>query len=189
MRFFNLFFLLLLAASCDRDNWRDQMDEENQKIIQKVEQDHNQFDFYRLNPKDWSVSSETKELAIENFLNEVSKNKKATFYYVSWEEKLTIIFPNTKGAGTLLDTTPLAEYRKVLESREKIAFTDLSNLLSGKTFKIESIDWDKPRVYGNLKGFKPQNIKLKVLGKSVSIQQIKMVFQTTSGYKVGVVGP
>lgn len=189
MRFRYLILLLLLTTSCDRDNWRDQMEEENTKVILRVEQDHKQFDFYRLNPKEWSVASKTKELAIENFLNEVSKNSKATSFYVSWEEKLTIIFPNIKGAGTLLDTTPLTEYRKVLESREEIAFADLSKLLSGKTFKIESIDWEKPRVYGNLKGYKPSNIKIKIMGKSFSIHQIKMVFQTTSGYKVGVVGP
>lgn len=189
MKFFYLFFLLLLSASCDRDNWRDQMEEENQKIILQVEKDYKQFDSYRLNPKDWSVSSKTKELAIENFLNEISKTKKAETFYVSWEEKLTILFPNIKGSGTLLDTTPLTEYRKVLESREELAFIDLINLLAGKTFKIESIDWEKPRLYGNLKGYKPKNLKLKIMGKTITIQQIKMVFQTNSGFKVGVLGP
>ncbi len=189
MRFFYLIFLLLLSTSCDRDNWRDQMEEANQKVNIQIEQDHKQIDFYRLNPKDWSVSSKTKDLAIENFFNEISKNKKANRYYVSWDEKLTVIFPNTIGSGTLLDTTPLSEYRKVLENREEIAFNDLYNLLEGKTFRIESIDWEKPRIYGNLKGYKPSGIKLTVMGKTITIQQIKMVFQTSSGYKVGVIGP
>ncbi|TGK81772.1 hypothetical protein EHQ24_10770 [Leptospira noumeaensis] len=189
MRNLLLIFSLLSFSFCSQEDWREQMEAKNQKVILQVEQDHKQFDSYRLNPKDWSVSSKTKELAIENFLKEISKTKKAETFYVSWEEKLTVIFPNTKGSGTLLDTTPLVEYRKVLERREEFALIELSNLLAEKTFIIESIDWEKPRLYGNLKGYKPRNLKLKIAGKSVTIQQIKMVFQTNSGYKVGVLSP
>lgn len=189
MKHFSLYILLLFFSFCERDDWRAEMEKENQKVISQIQKDHELIEGYKVNPKDWIQSSKTKELAVSNFLQEIYNLGKPEKHYVTWDEKLSVLFPNIKGSGTMLDTTPLFEYKKMLEGREEMAITELSNLLLGKKFQINSIVWEKPKQYGSLIGYKPKIIQLKVEGKLISIQQIKMVFQTTSGYKVGVLGP
>ncbi|TGL44156.1 hypothetical protein [Leptospira perdikensis] len=189
MKHFPLYILLLFFSFCERDDWRAEMEKENQKVISQIQKDHKLIEGYKANPKDWEQSSKTKELAVSNFLQEISKFGKPEKHYVTWNEKLSVLFPNIKGSGTMLDTTPLFEYKKMLEERETMALTELSKILLGKTFQINSIVWEKPRQYGSLMGYKPKSIQLKVEGKLVVIQQIKMIFQTNSGYKIGVLGP
>ncbi|MCT8334290.1 hypothetical protein NUH30_11460 [Leptospira sp. 85282-16] len=182
-------FISLSLISCDRDNWREQMEEENQKVILQIKNDQKQIEINRLNQKDWNQSSKSKELAIKNFLTEISNTGKPTSYYVSWDEKMEVLFPNVLGYGTMLDSTPLSEYKKMLDIREEMAIKEIAKLIYGKKFQITSIDWDDPKEYRNLKAHKPKSIQLKIDKNLYELKQIKMVFQTTTGYKVGVLAP
>lgn len=185
-----IFILINLSLiSCDRDNWRDQMEEENQKVILQIKNDQKQIELNRLNQKDWNQSSKSKELAIKNFLTEISNTGKPTSYYVSWDEKMEVLFPNVLGYGTMLDSTPLTEYKKMLDIREEMAIKEIAKLIYEKKFQITSIDWDDPKDYRNLKAYKPKSIQLKIDKNLYELKQIKMVFQTTTGYKVGVLAP
>ncbi|WP_244279460.1 hypothetical protein [Leptospira brenneri] len=185
-----LIILSLLSFSfCNQEDWREQMEVENQKVILRVEKDHQLIKENGFKKSDWVKSSKSKELAVQNFLNEVFQNHSSNEYYVSWEEKLNVIFPNTLGKGTLLDTTPLAEYKKVLETRESFAITEIKNRIQSKKFRISSFDWEKPRMYGEMIGHKPKAIKILIDNQVIVLDQIKMVFETKSGYKVGVIGP
>lgn len=189
MGYLLLLISLLSFSFCNQDDWREQMEAENQKVILSVEKDHKLIRANATKKSDWIKSSKTKELAVYNFLNEVIQKKPLNEYYASWDEKMTVIFPNTLGMGTLLDKTPLAEYKKVLETRESFALTEINNRIQGKKFTISSIVWEKPRMFGEIVGHKPKSINLKIDKKVIVIDQIKMVFETKSGYKVGVIGP
>ncbi|TGL15741.1 hypothetical protein [Leptospira meyeri] len=189
MRNLLLLFSLLSFSFCNQEDWREQMEVENQKVLLRVEKDHQLIKENGFKKSDWIKSSKSKELAVQNFLNEVFQNHSSSEYYVSWEEKLNVIFPNTLGKGTLLDTTPLVEYKKVLETRESIAITEIKNRIQSNKFRISSIDWEKPRMYGEIIGHKPKAIKILIDNQVIVLDQIKMVFETKSGYKVGVIGP
>ncbi|EMJ88172.1 hypothetical protein LEP1GSC196_1768 [Leptospira meyeri serovar Semaranga str. Veldrot Semarang 173] len=189
MRNLLLLFSLLSFSFCNQEDWREQMEVENQKVLLRVEKDHQLIKENGFKKSDWIKSSKSKELAVQNFLNEVFQNHSSSEYYVSWEEKLNVIFPNTLGKGTLLDTTPLVEYKKVLETRESIAITEIKNRIQSNKFRISSINWEKPRMYGEIIGHKPKAIKILIDNQVIVLDQIKMVFETKSGYKVGVIGP
>ncbi|MCW7460940.1 hypothetical protein [Leptospira limi] len=189
MRKLLLLISLLSFSFCSQEDWREQMEAENQKVMFQVEKDHQTIRANASNKGDWEKSSKTKELAIQNFLKEVIQNKSQYDYYVTWDEKMSVIFPNTLGKGTLLDTTPLVEYKKVLETRETFAITEIKNRIQDKEYKITSIDWEKPRSYGAIVGHKPKTIKIQIENQVIVLDQIKMVFETKSGYKVGVIGP
>ncbi|PJZ38689.1 hypothetical protein CH354_05705 [Leptospira levettii] len=189
MRILLLLISLLSFSFCNQEDWRKQMEAENQKVILQVEKDHKLIRAYASKNSDWVKSSKTKELAVQNFLKEIIQNNSQNDYYVSWDEKMSVIFPNTLGKGTLLDTTPLAEYKKVLETRESFAITEIKNRIQGKQYRITSIDWEKPRIYGDIIGHKPKTIKIQIDNQVIDLEQIKMVFGTKSGYKVGVIGP
>ncbi|MGV3664816.1 MAG: hypothetical protein ACO1NV_01695 [Leptospira bouyouniensis] len=181
--------ILLLFSFCKKADWREQMEAENQKVILQIAIDHQQIKNNLAKNRDWSQSSKTKNLAIQNFLNEILKFNEPKNFFVSWDEKMEVIFPNILGTGTMLDTTPLVEYKKVLENRESIAIIEINRRLQGKKFKLLSIDWEKPRNYGLIKGHKPKSLKILIDNNPIAIDQIKMVFETESGFKVGVIGP
>ncbi|MBL0953937.1 MAG: hypothetical protein IBJ01_04145 [Leptospira sp.] len=189
MRNLLLLISLLSISFCSQEDWREQMEAENQKVILSVEKDHKLIRANASKNSDWVKFSKSKELAVQNFLKEVTQNKSQNDYYVSWDEKMNVIFPNILGKGTLLDTTPLVEYRKVLETRETFAITEIYNRIQGKQYRIISIDWEKPRMYGDIVGHKPKTIKIQIDNQLIVLDQIKMVFETKSGYKVGVIGP
>lgn len=181
--------ILLLFFICKKTDWREQMEAENQKVIQQIESDHKLIKNNLAKNRDWSQSSKTKDLAIQNFLNEILKFNEPKNFFVSWDEKMEVIFPNILGTGTMLDTTPLVEYKKVLENRESIAIIEINKRLQGKRFKLLSIVWEKPRNYGLIKGHKPKSLKIQIDNNPIVLDQIKMVFETDSGFKVGVIGP
>ncbi|MCW7474380.1 hypothetical protein ND853_12665 [Leptospira levettii] len=189
MRNLLLLISLFSFSFCNQEDWREQMEAENQKVILRVEKDHELIRANVSKKSDWVKFSKTKELAVQNFLKEVIQNKSQNDYYVSWDEKMNIIFPNILGKGTLLDTTPLLEYKKVLETRETFAITEINNRIQGKPYRIISIDWEKPRMYGDIIGHKPKTIKIQINNQVIVLDQIKMIFGTKSGYKVGVIGP
>ncbi|GBF43533.1 hypothetical protein LPTSP2_28340 [Leptospira ellinghausenii] len=189
MRNLLLLISLFSFSFCSQEDWREQMEAENKKVILRVEKDHQLIRANAFKGSDWVKSSKTKELAVQNFLHEVIQNKSQNDYYVSWDEKMNIIFPNILGKGTLLDTTPLLDYKKVLETRETFAITEIKNRIQGKQYRITSIDWEKPRMYGDIVGHKPKTIKIQIEKQVIILDQIKMVFGTKAGFKVGVIGP
>lgn len=183
------FLFLLTFPYCSQDDWREQMEVENQKVVQQIEEDHKIISDNLRKDGDWSLSSKSKEQAVKSFLKEITETKQSYDHYVSWDEKMNVIFPNILGQGTMLDTTLLSEYRKILEARESVAISDIRKLIKNGNFRILSIEWEKPRTYGKLRGHKPKSIKIWQNDQTFVIDQIKMVYETKSGYKVGVLGP
>lgn len=177
----------LNVNACKEKDWREdpkfQNQEQNAKLL-----DSQKIIFSKKKEKYVLVRGyKSKNEAIENFLSEIKTNHVPEKAFISWNEQLEIVFPNTYGLGTTLDHTPLDEYQKLLSSREAVAIESIYSMIASE-FKIESIDWELPRRLGQILGHKPKVIISTPKGK-FEITQIKMVYDVEGKFIVGVIGP
>ncbi|TGM02149.1 hypothetical protein [Leptospira jelokensis] len=180
-------FITINLNVCKENDWRDdpkfQNKEQNTKLLESQK-------LILSKKKEKYVLDrgyKSKNEAIENFLAEIKTYQFPKNSFISWDEQLEIIFPNTYGLGTTLDHTPLDEYQKLLSSREAVAIESIYYMISSG-FKIESIDWESPRRLGQIIGHKPKVMIVTKKGK-FEITQIKMVYDVEGKFIVGVLGP
>ncbi|TGL23999.1 hypothetical protein EHQ46_02385 [Leptospira yanagawae] len=185
--FYITFATFLNVSACKEKDWREdpkfQNQEQNTKLL-----DSQKIILSKKKEKYVLVRGyKSKNEAIEKFFSEIKTNQIPINAFISWDEQLEIIFPNTYGLGTTLDHTPLDEYQKLLSSREAVAIESIYSMISSG-FKIESIDWESPRRLGQIIGHKPKVIIITKKGK-FEITQIKMVYDIEGKFIVGVLGP
>lgn len=174
-------------VSCKEKDWREDPKFQNQELESKLLESQNLITSRKKEKYILNRGFSNKEEAITKFLSEIKNNKVPINSFVSWEEQLELIFPNTSGLGTALDHTPLNEYQVLLSEREKIAINSVEQLLTNG-YKIEKFIWESPRRFNQILGHKPKVIISTPKGQ-FEITQIKMVYDIDGKFIVGVLGP
>ncbi len=181
--------ILIFTLNCKEKDWRDDPKYQNPDLQAKVESAKQEILSNR--KKSYSIENgyTSKEEAIKGFLKELVESKELGSYssFISWEQQLQVVFPNTYGFGTALDFNPLDDYRKLLSEREQVGFLTIKANLK-EPYKIQKIEWEKPRQYNQLIAHKPKVI-ITSNAKEIDLSQIKMVYEIGGKFIVGVVGP
>ncbi|MCG9873995.1 MAG: hypothetical protein MH321_04320 [Leptospiraceae bacterium] len=138
-----------------------------------------------------SNGSKTPEEAVKKFLliaitqSDLSKNP----FIFTEKENLEVQYPNIYGSGTSLDITPLDDYKNLVEKRAQIGYEKINTKMKLFTDKATfEIHFQNPREYKKLQGIKPR-VTVKLKGKTIYIDEIKMVFKVGDSFKVGVISP
>lgn len=191
MRFKNSLFLLFifcfLSLACKKKVWREDPNFLNPELEAKLKESKtiilsNQKTNYTF-PRGFQDRNE----AVHTFLNEIKIDRNKINSYITWDEQLHMIFPNTYGLGTALDYTPLDDYKILLMEREKIAKESMYAMVSNG-FKVLKIEWETPRRMKQIIGHKPKIFISSSKGK-FEITQIKMIYEIDGKFIVGVLGP
>lgn len=181
--------ILISLVACKEKDWRDDPKYQNPELQAKVESAKQEILSNR--KKSYSIENgySSKEEAIQEFLVEVKNSKEFGSFasYVSWEQQVKVIFPNTYGYGTALDFSPLEDYRKLLSEREQVGYQTIKSAIK-EPYKIKKIEWEKPRQYNQLIAHKPKVI-ISSNSKENDLSQIKMVYEIGGKFIVGVLGP
>ncbi|TGL50470.1 hypothetical protein EHQ59_13910 [Leptospira kemamanensis] len=180
-------YSVITFVSCKEKDWREDPKFQNQELESKLLESQKLITSKKKEKYILNRGFSNKEEAIKKFLSEIKNNKVPINSFVSWEEQLELIFPNTYGLGTALDHTPLNEYQVLLSEREKIAINSVEQLLTNG-YKIEKFIWESPKRFNQILGYKPKVIISTPKGQ-FEITQIKMVYDIDGKFIVGVLGP
>lgn len=187
-----LILLNLLLINCKDKDWRDEISSSNKEINTQLILDQSKLK--QMVKKDYLISnsSNSKEEAIQSYLIELlSSNKKQSDMYSFDKKELSeILYPNSLGTGTSLDSTPLSIYEDLVWQRKILGEEKILNKFKNKNFSIKKINWRKGfREYGVLKGYKPDSIEIISNRELIIIEEIKQVIEHNGQYKVAIVAP
>lgn len=191
MRFKNslllIFILCFLSLACKKKDWREDPSFQNPELEVKLKESKTIILSHQKKKDTFSRGYQDRNDAVISFLNELKFDQNKIISYITWEEQLLYIFPNTYGLGTALDHTPLNEYKMLLTEREKIAKESIYTMISNG-FKVLKIEWETPRRMNQIIGHKPKIFISSSKGK-FEITQIKMIYEIDGKFIVGVLGP
>lgn len=181
------FIFLTAIAQCKEKDWREDPNFQNAEIQTKLLESKTFILNKRKEKYELTKSFSSKEEAVKKILEETKSFTVISKTYITWEDQIENIFPNTFGLGTVLDQTPIEDYKILLNEREKVAIQTIHNLISDG-YTIDNIEWDPPRRLGLIMGHKPKVMITTAKGKK-EITQIKMVYEVNGRFIVGVLGP
>ena len=174
-----LIIILVLLSYCKKN----QIDLELDKQVEEIQNE------YRKKLKEnYSITniSASKEEAIEKFLNAISKGDNDSFLF-NKSEYLNIFLPNSIDEKTLVSRMDPEKAWEITQQRRENGITNLRNILYNKKFKIKSINWKSVRELNTLKGHVIGNIEITIDGKNFTIDEVKLVIERSSEFKVCVV--
>ncbi|TGM61780.1 hypothetical protein [Leptospira vanthielii] len=191
-----IFFLLAFSSifftsNCNEKDWRNDPKYQNKELEAKLQSSKTEILSKRKENYELTFGYNSKQEAIKYFLEEIQKSDKSTPLksFISWSDQVEVIFPNTYGFGTALDTNSLEDYKVILSEREKLGVEMIHSVISLSTsFAIQNIEWETPRIYNELKAHKPK-VVIRTKAGLQELTQIKMVYEIGNKYIVGVVGP
>ena len=174
-----LIILFLLSFNCKNTEF----DETNKRKVAEVQKK------YREKIKnDYNIenSSKSKEEAVQIFLYSISQGNQEQYIY-NKNEYLDIFLPNSIDENTLISQMEPDKAWQITELRRINAFQSLKNILFKKEFKILEIQWKDNRSLKSLIGYPIGNIKIEVSGIIHNIEEIKLVLEHKSKFKVCVI--
>ncbi|EOQ95681.1 hypothetical protein LEP1GSC195_3419 [Leptospira wolbachii serovar Codice str. CDC] len=189
-----IFFLLAFSSifftsNCNENDWRNDPQYQNKELEAKLQKSKTEILSKKKKNYELTFGYNSKQDAIKYFLEEIQKSDKSIPLksFISWSDQVDVIFPNTYGFGTALDSNSLEDYKVILYEREKLGMEMIHSTLS-TSFAIQNIEWEKPRFYNELKAHKPK-VVIRTKAGLQELTQIKMVYEIGNKYIVGVVGP
>ncbi|TGN10875.1 hypothetical protein [Leptospira ilyithenensis] len=183
--------LSLLAFQCEsKQDWRAELEKANKQEELRMAESRAKIQANIKGSYKIENGFSSKEEALIAFLKEVQAGSKSNYKSIFTPlEQETVVFPNTLGSGTSLDSTPLEDYKKLIQSRQDQGIERLREVLKGNRLSIKDVIWETPRTYKKIVGHKPGSLEVLVNGKPMNIDQIKMIFEVNGKFKVGVVAP
>ena len=179
-KFLILFLSIILVFSCKKKDWRDEMADSEKEFQSSLAKDH-----------EFLVSLKKSSYVIQMYLSEVLTNEDISQikYAMNQQELREILYPNTLGIGTSLDTTKLSDYESIIWERFQLGQKRILEKWSKKS-KLIQINWSETvRDYGVLKGHKPESIEIITQEKKLKIEQIRQVIEHNGQFKVAIVSP
>lgn len=132
-------------------------------------------------------SHSTKESAILEFLREISQKPDSWVNLCNEKETKEIFLPNNYNSGTITSMQDPEEAWNTLKIRREIALETLRRNLSGKEVQSISVQWKKERDLNSLKGHIPGPVKVITSNGEVDIEEIKLVIEHKSQFKVCII--
>lgn len=190
-KFLILFLSIILVFSCKKKDWRDEMADSEKEFQSSLAKDHEFLVSLKKSSYVIPNSSKSREEAIQMYLSEVLTNEDISQikYAMNQQELREILYPNTLGIGTSLDTTKLSDYENIIWERFQLGQKRILEKWSKKS-KLIQINWSETvRDYGVLKGHKPESIEIITQEKKLKIEQIRQVIEHNGQFKVAIVSP
>jgi hypothetical protein len=177
--------------SCSEEkDWREEMGIQNESLRVQLEKDQEYLRSLQKEKYSIENSSSNRDDAVRRYWESLKSSKPGeSKYALDRRELQEILYPNSLGIGTSLDSTPLKEYEELVWTRRLLAEEKLIEL-SKNGGKITKIHWaEGTRSYGKLKGFKPDSITLEFNSETRSLNQIKQVIEHNGQFKVAILAP
>lgn len=186
-----LFLSISLVFSCKKKDWRDEMADSEKQFKASLAKDHEFLISLKKSSYEIPNSSQSRDEAIRMYLSEILTNEDPSKiqYAMNQQELREILYPNTLGIGTSLDTTKLSDYESIIWERFQLGQKRILEKWN-KNSKLIKIHWSETvRDYGALKGHKPESIEIITQNKKLKIEQIKQVIEHNGQFKVAIVSP
>ncbi|PJZ76861.1 hypothetical protein [Leptospira neocaledonica] len=184
-----LFISVLLISSTSACKKQEQGGDPN--YDKKIEEAREYLKAHIKDRYEISETSDTRDQAILNYLNSVSKGEPNKFL-CSKEEYIDVFLPNTLEEGTLTTNMPLEQAWEITNLRRTVALEKLQNELKGAPkgkIQVQTLTWrDDVRILNSLKGHRVGTLIIKVGTKSISLEQIRLVIEHKGKFKLCVIG-
>lgn len=132
-------------------------------------------------------SYSSKEEAVIAFVNEINQNKNPESICNEKESK-EILFPNSYNSNSLISFEEPDRAWELVFPRRNFALDSLKNKLPGTTINEIKIIWNKEvRDLNSLKGHVVQKIHIRTNSGMIELEEIKLIIEHKSQFKVCVV--